>query len=209
MGKRLLLIGGGGHCHSVLDIVLASKEYNEIGIIDNIGGDYLGIPVIGRDADLPRLFLDGWTDAFITVGSIGNTKIRRHLYNMVKEIGLMIPKIIDPTAIVGSGVVVEEGSFLGKRVVINAGSSIGTCAIVNTGAIVEHDCKIGAFAHISPGTVLCGQVSVGDDSHVGAGSTVRQLIKIGDNSLVGVGSVVVEDIPSNVRAYGSPCRVVE
>lgn len=209
MGKRLLLIGGGGHCHSVLDSVLAAKVYNEVGIIDNVNSAYLGIPVIGRDEDIPSLFLDGWTDAFISVGSIGNTKSRRRLYNIVKEIGLTIPAIIDPTAIVARGVTVEEGVFFGKRAVINAGSSIGTCAIVNTGAIVEHDCQIGAFSHISPGAVLCGQVIVGEDSHVGAGSTVRQQIKIGKNSLVGAGSVVIKDILPDVRAYGNPCRVVE
>ncbi len=204
--KKLLLIGGGGHCHSVLDSVLSLNEYEKVGIIDNIDSSYLDIPVIGVDEDIPRLFSEGWTEAFITVGSVGNTGIRRRLYKMVKEIGLTIPKIIDPTAIIGKGVIIGEGSFIGKRAVVNAGSSVGICAIINTGAIIEHDCDIGAFSHISPGVILCGQVSVGDDSHVGAGSTVRQLIKIEEGSLIGAGSVVVKDIPCNVRAFGNPVR---
>ena len=209
MAKKLLLIGGGGHCHSVIDSVLSIDEYEKVGIIDNIECSYLNIPVIGIDEDIPRLFNEGWTDAFITVGSVGNTSIRRRLYKMVKEIGLTIPTIVDPTAIIGNGVTIGEGSFIGKKTVVNAGSSIGNCAIVNTGAILEHDCNIGDFSHISPGTVLCGQVSVGNDSHVGAGSTVRQLIKIGECSLIGAGSVVVKDVPSNAKAYGNPCKVVE
>lgn len=208
-GKKLLLIGGGGHCHSVLDSVLSSRTYEEIGIIDNNNSTYLGIPVIGTDDDIPTLIKNGWTDAFISVGSVGDTRIRRRLYEMVKHFGLSLSTIIDPSAAVGNGVVIQEGVFVGKRVVINAGCCIGTCSIINTGSIVEHDCRIGDFSHISPGTTLCGQVKVGHDSHVGAGSVVKQLVEIGDNVLIGAGSAVIKDIPDNAKAYGNPCRVVK
>lgn len=33
-------------------------------------------------------------------------------------------------------------------------------------------------------------------------------VTIGDNVVIGAGSVVTRDIPSNVIAYGSPCRVM-
>ena len=208
MGKNLLLIGGGGHCRSVLSSVLAEKEYEEVGIIDFTNIPVMGISVVGRDEDLPTLKNSGWTDAFITVGSIGNTGLRRRLYQMIKKLGFTIPSIIDPTAIVAQDVKIGEGCFVGKGAVLNSGTEIGECAIINTGAVIEHDCKIGAFAHISPGTVLCGQVKVGNDSHVGAGSVVRQQIEIGNETLVGIGSVVVQNIPDCVKALGNPCKVV-
>ena len=44
---------------------------------------------------------------------------------------------------------------------------------------------------------------------MGAGSSVIQQVKIGESSIIGAGSVVVKDIPSMVKAYGNPCRVVE
>ena len=169
----------------------------------------MGVPVIGGDEDIPRLCSEGWTEGFVSVGSVGNTNTRRRLYRMIKEMGLNVPTLIDPTAIIGKGVTIGEGSFVGKRTVINIGSLVGVCAIINTGAVIEHDCMIGDFAHISPGTVLCGHVSVGNDAFVGAGSTVRQLIKIGEKSLIGAGSVLVKDIPFNVKAYGNPCKVVD
>ena len=209
MGKRLLLIGGGGHCHSVLDSILAMKSYEEIGIIDNVDHSYSGIPVIGTDDDVPKLYHCGWTDAVITVGSVGNTAVRRRLYQMAKKIGLFIPTIIDPSAISARGTEIGEGTFIGKRAVVNAGTIINKCSIINTGAIVEHDCVLGSFSHISPGTVLCGHVQIGADSHIGAGAVVKQQISIGENVLIGAGSVVVKDIPENVKAFGNPCRVVE
>ena len=209
MGKKLLLIGGGGHCHSVLDSILTMDLYDEIGIVDNISSSYLGVSVVGCDDDISELIKNGWTDAFITVGSIGDTGGRRRLYEMIKRMGLIVPTIIDPTSTIGKNVKIEEGVFVEKRAVINTGSSIGVCAIINTGAIVEHDCKIGTFSHISPGTILCGQVKVGEDSHVGAGSVVKQIVEIGNKVIIGAGSVVVSNVPDNVKAFGNPCRVVD
>ena len=208
MGNKLLLIGGGGHCHSVLDSIISSGKYDEIGIIDNVECSYLGIKTIGTDDDLPRLFNEGWTDAFITVGSVGNTNVRHRLYENVKSIGYYVPSVIDPTAVIAGDAIIGEGVFAGKRSVINVGAVLGECSIINSGAIVEHDCKIGSFTHVSPGAVLCGQVTVGNDSHIGAGAVVRQLINIGDNSLIGAGSVVVKDVGDNAKAFGNPCKVV-
>ena len=209
MAKNLLLIGGGGHCRSVLDSVLSCNLYDNIGIIDFEKSSIPGVSVVGTDDDLPQLRKEGWTDAFITVGCIGNTTIRRHLYKIIKEIGFSIPNIIDPTSTLAKDVVLNEGCFVGKKAVINSGVFVDACCIVNTGAIIEHDCTIGAFSHISPGAVVCGQVSVGNDSHIGAGSVIRQQIAIGKQVLIGAGSVVVCNIPDGAKAYGNPCRVVE
>lgn len=210
MGRKLLLIGGGGHCRSVLDCVLSAAQYTEIGIIDSKAvTPFPGIPVVGTDPDIPSLYKKGWTDAFITVGSVGDTTIRRGICRMLKELGLHIPVIIDPSAAVARDAEIREGAFVGKRAVVNAGTVVGECAIINTGALVEHDCRIGDFAHVSPGAILCGQVELGADSHVGAGSVVRQLITIGEHALIGAGSVVVKDIPDHVTAFGNPCRIVK
>ncbi len=210
--RKILLIGGGGHCHSVADAVLSL--YTQVGIVegDAVQQDQageMGLPVVGRDCDLPRLFAEGWNEAFITVGSVGDTALRRRLFKKVTSLGYYVPAIIDPTAVIARDVEVRDGTFIGKRAVLNSGSRVGRCAIINTGAIIEHDCVIGDFVHISPGAVLCGEVVVGEDTHIGAGSAVRQQSKIGRGVIVGMGSVVVKNIPDNVRAWGSPCRVVD
>lgn len=207
-GRKLLLIGGGGHCQSVLDCV-PMDQYEAIGIVEKPGfpvqNDSM---VVGTDDDLPLLFQAGWTDAFITVGSIGDTSLRRKLFDRIKELGFYIPCIIDVSATVSENVAISKGVFVGKRAVINTGSSIGKCAIVNTGAIIEHDCEIGAFTHVSPGAILCGGVKIGNDSHVGAGSVIRQGLMVGERTMIGLGSVVVRNLPSEVQAYGNPCKVV-
>lgn len=208
--KRVLLIGGGGHCKSVADAVIRSNEYDEIGIVD----PYLKAPlfgtiqVVGSDEDLQYLLSDGWNDAFVTVGSVGNTSLRRKLFSEILEMGFFIPNIIDPSAIVSEFAQLGKGIFIGKNTVINAGSRIDDAAIINTGAIVEHDCRIGEFVHVSPRAVICGGVEIGKDTHIGAGAAVKQYIRIGNNSIIGMGSVVINDICSNITVVGNPAREI-
>lgn len=181
-GKKILLVGGGGHCRSVLDVLLTMDTYDQIGIVERDSGNgpgLLGIPVVGTDADLPGLFDCGWTDAAVTLGSIGSPFRRRELFRTLKSLGFTLPVIQDPSAVIGHEVKTGEGTFIGKRAVINAGTQVGICSIVNTGAILEHDCRTGDFAHFGPGRALCGDVILGDDVHIGANAVVRQGIQNG------------------------------
>ena len=43
---------------------------------------------------------------------------------------------------------------------------------------------------------------------LGAGVIIMPGVTIGENSVIGAGSVVTKDIPANVVAVGSPCRVL-
>ena len=52
-------------------------------------------------------------------------------------------------------------------------------------------------------------IKVGNDVWIGGGVTVLPGVTIGDNVVIGAGSVVTKDIPSNVVAYGNPCKVVK
>lgn len=217
MGKKILLIGTGGHCHSVLDTLLRSAAYDQIGVVVRDQEGLIEIQndpllkeyTVGTDDDLKDLKNSGWEEAFITVGSVGATKQRRRIYRMLKEIGFFIPVIADPSAMIAVNANAEEGCFIGKLAIVNAGARIGANSIINSAAVVEHDCTIGAFSHISPGAVLCGEVCVGDDTHIGAGTTVIQQVHIGNNTLIGAGSTVIKDIGDNMLAYGNPCRAAE
>ena len=211
MNKKILLVGGGGHCESVLDSLLALDIYTEIGIVDKekpLGSCIAGVRVVGCDDDLPQLFAAGFGAAFVTVGSVGNTEPRTKLFERLEQIGFEIPSIIDSSAVVSRNTEIGSGVYVGKNAVLNIGAKIGSGAIINTGAIVEHGSRVGDFAHIATGVVLCGQVVVGERTHIGAGSVIRQGIRIGCDTMIGMGSVVVQDIGCDLVAYGNPCKVV-
>ncbi len=44
---------------------------------------------------------------------------------------------------------------------------------------------------------------------LGAGTIVLPGVTIGENTVIGAGSIVTKDIPKNVLAFGSPCRIVK
>lgn len=50
-------------------------------------------------------------------------------------------------------------------------------------------------------------VAIGDNAWIGANVVVLPGGTIGENSVIGAGAVVTKDIPANVIAFGSPCKV--
>lgn len=211
MSKKILLVGGGGHCRSVLDTLLEQNSYTDIAIADdNIipGTSIMGVPVIGSCTDLPELLLSGFKQAFIAIGSIGNPQLRMKFFEKLEIIGFEIPNIFDRTSVVSRYALLGKGIFAGKNSVINTGAAVGDCAIINTSVVVEHDCCVGRFVHISSASVLCGNVRIGERTHIGAGSVIRQGLTIGSATMIGMGSVVSDSMPDGVTAFGSPCRVV-
>ena len=205
MSNKIVLIGGGGHCKSVLDTLLRNNEYDEIVITDNaipVDTKIMGCRVAGNDDVLLKLLTDGFADAFITVGSIKSTKVRRILFEKAIKLGFKMPNVIDKSAVVSNSSKLGKGIFIGKCAVVNADSTVGDAAIINTSSVIEHECIIGSFTHISVGAKLCGNVKVGNDSLVGAGSVVIQGVELGNNVIIGAGSTVLKSIEDDSTRVG-------
>lgn len=198
--ERLVLIGGGGHCRSVLDTARRMDVFEEIVITDcsiPVGTEFMGCRVVGTDELLPRLFQDGFRMAFISVGSIKSTNQRKVICQRAKKAGFQFANVIDPSALVSDYAVVGTGIYVGKRAVINAGAYIQDMAIINTGAIIEHECHVGNYSHVAVGAVVCGGSDIGDSVFIGANATVVQGIKVGMNSIIGAGCVVLKNVMPN------------
>jgi sugar O-acyltransferase (sialic acid O-acetyltransferase NeuD family) len=207
---HLLIIGGGDHARVVMDAVRSAGVHTLAGIVDAalaIGETVDGVPVVGADADLPRLRAEGPDACVIAIGSVGDPGPRVRAAAIAREAGLRLVAVVHPSATVSEGASIGAGAYVGAGAIVGTGATIGDCAIVNTGAVVDHDCAVGAFAHIAPGAVLSGRVRVGDRSHVGTGAAVMQGVSVGSDTIVGAGSAVVRDVPDGVVAYGNPCAV--
>jgi sugar O-acyltransferase (sialic acid O-acetyltransferase NeuD family) len=194
--KSLLIIGGGGHCHSCIDIIETGKVYQITGIVQPKRSSELifGYEVIGSDDDLPNL-LKRSNSFLIAVGQIKDPDSRIRLFNTLKQLGAELPVIISPRAYCSERAVVGEGSIIMHGAVVNAGARIGNNCIVNSLALVEHGVKIGDHCHISTGTRVNGDVIIGNGSFVGSGAVIRESIRIGERVIIGAGNVVLEDVP--------------
>jgi len=210
--KRVVGLGAGGHAKVVIEILRVMGGYKLVGLLDPKqelwNTKVLGVPVLGGDDLLPKLYKEGVRRAFIGLGTIGDTRPRRQLYEKARAQGFQIVRAIHPRAIISSSAVVGDGPTVMAGAIINANVRLGDDVIVNTGAIVEHDCIISNHVHIATGARLASTVHVGEGSHIGLGASIRQCICIGRNAIVGAGAVVVEDVPDDVVVAGVPARIM-
>lgn len=198
-GIPLLLVGGGGHCRAVIDVVEQDGRFRIAGIIDKpdqVGRTLYGHEVIGTDADLPG-YAGQYRHAIVTVGQIKTPAPRQRLFHQLRTLGYDLPSIVSPTALVSKHAKIGAGTIVMHRAVINAGVDIGCNCIINTAAIVEHDCRIAADVHLAVGSILCGAVSIGQGAFIGAGAICREGITVGENAIVGLGTHLLHDCAPN------------
>ena len=189
MMKEILLVGGGGHCKSVIDVIEEEGKYKIAGIVDKkelIGQKVLGYEIIGCDDDLEELF-QKYQYAVVTVGQIKSNHVRVKLFNTLKEIGYKLPIIVSPLAYVSKYAMVQDGTVILHYALVNADARIGVNCIINTKSLIEHDVRIEDHCHISTATVINGGVIVKSDSFVGSNSTTKEYSKL--NGFIKAGGV--------------------
>lgn len=187
--QDIVLIGGGGHAKSVIDIIECENKFNIIGIIDtaeNIGKNVLGYKIIGTDENLKEIF-QNCKNAHISIGQIKTNEPRKRIFEILKNIGFNLPVIISPFAYVSKHATIGEGSIIMHNALINSGAVVGKNCIINTKALIEHDAKIGNHCHISTASVINGGVIIADDTFFGSNATSKEYINIGENCVVGGG----------------------
>lgn len=205
----IVLIGGGGHCGVVIDVIEQHGKYRIAGIVDvkeKVGSKVRGYKVFATDDDLEKLTTK-YENFCLTIGHTGSDKIRRNLHQKLKALGATFPVIISKHAIVAADVAIGEGTVIMHGVVINVGTTIGVCGIINTSSVVEHDCMLGDHCHVAPGAVLTGGCVVNLGSFIGAGAVLIPGITVGSNSIVGAGSTVISNVPDNSVVAGSPAKL--
>lgn len=186
MKEKIILIGGGGHCKSCIDVIEQEGRFTIIGIVDmpeNKQYNVLGYPVIGSDADLKEL-MKTFPNALITLGQIKSPTRRMELFNELMQMGARFPVIQSPLAYVSPHAQIAEGTIVMHHALIDAGAQVGRNCIINTKALVEHDAVIGDHCHISTGAVINGGVTIGRGSFFGSGAVSKEYTSIPANSFI-------------------------
>ena len=205
MKRPLILIGGGGHCKSVIEVA-ESAGYEIKGILDmpdEVGKEVLpGHKVIGTDDEIPQYVEE--CDFVITVGFIKNPALRIKLDNKVKAAGGRLATIIASTAHVSKYAELGEGTVIMHQACVNAGAKIGDNCIINTFVNIEHDAEVGNQCHISTGTMVNGECKIGENCFIGSQSVCANCIEIASDIIVGAGSVVRKSIRVKGIYAGNP-----
>lgn len=204
--ENLILIGGGGHCKSCIDVIESTNKFNIIGILDNkelVGSEVLGYPILGTDEEIDK-FSD--YNFLITIGQIKNSSIRAIIYKNLKDKGYKLATVISYNARVSKHAVVHEGVVIMHGAVVNANAHISENCIINSLSLIEHDVFIGSHSHISTGAIINGNCRIGSHNFIGSQSVISNQINIKDNIIVGAGSVVISDINESGTYVGNPAK---
>ena len=197
MKEKIILIGGGGHCKSCIEVIEQEGRFTIAGVVDvpeKKQHNVLGYPVIGSDADLAEL-IKTFPNVLITLGQIKSPARRMALFEELQNLGARFPVIRSPLACVSSHAQIAEGTIVMHHALINAGARVGRNCIINTKALVEHDAVIEDHCHISTGAVINGGVRVGSGTFFGSNAVTKEYISIGTNSVIGCGAKVTKNIP--------------
>ena len=193
--KEILLIGGGGHCNSVIDVIELENKYTIAGIIDDdkklLNKTILGYKVIGCGDDLEKLF-STYKYALITIGQIKSNKPRIKFFNLLKKIGYILPVIISPLAYVSKNSKIDEASIIMHHALVNTNAKIGKNCIINSKALIEHDATIENNCHISTGSIINGGVLVRENTFFGSNAMSKEYIEIKADSIIGGGMSILK-----------------
>lgn len=203
--KPLLLIGGGGHCRSCIDVIEAQGRYTIAGIVDINETDAsarLGYSWLGRDDDLPEL-LKKYPSALVTVGQVKSPDIRIALFEKLEALGADFPTVVSPLAHVSRHAVVLPGTIVMHGATINASAKVGANCIINSQALVEHDSVVAAHCHISTGARLNGDVHIDTGSFIGSGAVVHHGVHIASRCVVGAGAIVMKNLTEGTIFRGT------
>lgn len=192
MKQPILLIGGGGHCKALIDVIEQEGSYFIAGIIDaqeRLGEKILGYEIIGCDDDLEKLS-SRFSYAVVAIGQIQSPEIRIRVYEHLKSLGFILPSIVSPRAYLSAHATLGEGSVIMHDALVNANASIGKNCIINTKALIEHDAHVLDHCHISTGVILNGGTVIGEKSFIGSNSLSKEYSILGENTFIKAGSII-------------------
>jgi sugar O-acyltransferase (sialic acid O-acetyltransferase NeuD family) len=208
METKLLIIGKGDNIITmVLDNLYSNNIKPKITVYNN-----LNLPIVNtfqhedfKIEVLPEVDMNNY-DVYVMGVYQPNLKNK-----LIKEFGLTTDKFIN---VIHDGLDISKTSTIGSGVLINskvsiaAHTKIGDFVSINKHVSIGHHVTIGDYCSINPGTNIAGNVTIGEGTTIGMGTNVINGIKIGKNTIIGAGSLVTKDIPDNVVAYGSPCKII-
>lgn len=131
-------------------------------------------------------------------------------WEKAKELGFGEGTSIYDSSLILGDVKVGHHTWIGPFTVLDGsgGLSIGSHCSISAGVqIYSHDTVERSLSGGNAPIEFTG-TKIGSNCYIGPNVVVGKGVTIGDRVVVGANSLVLTDIPSDSKAFGTPCRVV-
>lgn len=198
--KDITVIGGGGHCFALVELIRSGGLFRVVKVVDKM-------PKAKTILDVPMYESTGKEieDTHVAI-AIGDNKIRKII---AENLTTNCPNFIHDSAVCYPSAQFGKGIQVLPNAVIDADVSIGDFSIINNNATVSHNSKISAFCHVAIGAAISGGCTIGEGVLVGARSVILPNISVGKWATIGAGAVVTKDVPSGATVVGNPAKIIK
>ncbi|RZQ56288.1 acetyltransferase [Pseudidiomarina tainanensis] len=118
--------------------------------------------------------------------------------------------IYDSALVLGT-VKVGENTWIGPNTILDGSGGelvIGSNCSISAGVqIYTHDTVARSISG-GKSPIAKDSTYIGSNCYIGPNTIIQKGVRIGDGVIIGANSLVNKDIPSNAKAFGTPCRVV-
>tara|TARA_Y100001954_G_C15777237_1_gene587712 strand:- start:545 stop:1180 length:636 start_codon:yes stop_codon:yes gene_type:complete len=210
--NNFILVGCGGHCRSVLELLHSKDLFHKVHSIININpssftdNEFIrGVPVLNGLDELYNYS----PSTYSPILSIGDNKIRSSVFFELKKRGYILPNLIHSNAYVSCTAVIGEGSLVFANSFLGDSATVGVSSILNTSSVVEHESIIHDFVHVAPGSVICGRSSIHSYCLIGANSTILPELSIAEDITIGASATVTKSLLLPSKKYiGTPAVIL-
>lgn len=185
--NRVLIVGAGDGGEVVANILRIMKDkdgwkniYKPVGFLDDneqlwntIKNDLPVYGGINKIHDLKNKFDN------IIISITSNLKVRKKIFNNLKENGFVFINAIHPSAFISDTASIGIGNIIGAFVYIGHNTIIGNNNLLSSHCSIEHHNQVGSHNVFGPNIPTSGHVTIGDSCLVG--SRIMPHIVIGDN----------------------------
>ena len=202
--KKIGIIGNGQHAKGVKVLIDCLKDYKFSGYI----GKKKNKSSKFTDDDIDILKKNNINHLALGIGNLSYSWIEKLIIKYEKN-GFKFPSLIHPSSVISPLAKIGNGVIVMENAVIKHSSLIKKMSVINSLSLVSHDCTVGEYSYISPGVIIGAETDIGKNNFFGMNSKIiNGGIKIGSNVYVGGGSMVINNLPSKVKVFGNPAKII-